>query len=102
MLPVSDQQRAKEFYRNLGYSVIVEQPMGNGETWLQMGLPGATTSIALASFHAVIYATDNIHDYISRLKDIGVDAGQVDDTPWGKFAWINDPDGNKICLRQAK
>ncbi|MEJ1237142.1 VOC family protein [Chryseolinea sp. T2] len=102
MLAVKDQQRAKEFYLKLGYKVIVEQPMGQGEIWLQMGLPGDHTTISLGSFSAVICETDDIQKTISGLKAKGIDVGKVDDTPWGKFAWLKDPDGNSTCLRQAK
>jgi catechol 2,3-dioxygenase-like lactoylglutathione lyase family enzyme len=31
-IAVSDQQKAKEFYVKLGFQIIVEAPMGNGET----------------------------------------------------------------------
>ena len=50
MLPVKDQQKAKEFYLKLGFKVIVEAPAEHGQTWLQMGLPNQTTSISLATF----------------------------------------------------
>jgi predicted lactoylglutathione lyase len=33
-LAVKDQQKAKEHYLQLGFEVIAEAPMGNGETWL--------------------------------------------------------------------
>jgi catechol 2,3-dioxygenase-like lactoylglutathione lyase family enzyme len=102
MLPVTDQQRAKEFYLNLGYSVIVEAPMGQGETWLQMGLKGGGATISLGSFAAVICETENIQREVKELKSKGVEVGNVDDTPWGKFAWMKDPDGNSLCLREAK
>jgi predicted enzyme related to lactoylglutathione lyase len=102
MLPVRDQQQAKEFYLKLGYQVIVEQAMGNGETWLQMGLPGANTTISLGSFPALICATDDILETISQLRANGIEVGNIDDTPWGKFAWLKDPDGNSTCLREKK
>ncbi|MGC3943134.1 MAG: VOC family protein [Chryseolinea sp.] len=102
MLPVKDQQRAKDFYLKLGYRVIVEQPMGQGETWLQMGLPDDKTTISLGSSPALICETDDIQQSISQLKAKGIEVGSVDDTPWGKFAWLKDPDGNSTCLRQAK
>ncbi|MCF0069681.1 VOC family protein [Dyadobacter sp. CY261] len=100
MIPVSDQQKAKEFYVNLGFQVIAEAPMGNGETWLQMGLPGQLTSISLAKFQGIIFETDDIEKEIGVLKAKGITAGEIDPTPWGRFAWMQDPDGNKLCLHQ--
>jgi hypothetical protein len=44
-VPVSDQQASKEFYINIGFEVIIETPMGDGAKWVQLGLPGQTTSI---------------------------------------------------------
>jgi len=100
MLPVKDQQKAKEFYLRLGFQIIAEAPMPNGETWLQMGLPNSNTTISLAGFGGVIFETGNIEKEISELKVKGIDVGKTDDTPWGRFAWLKDLDGNKLCLHQ--
>ncbi len=100
MLPVADQQKAKEFYLKLGFELMLESPMGNGETWLQVGLPGQTTSLALMKFHGVICETNDIAKETKDLKSNGVNVEKIDDTPWGKFAWMKDPDGNGICLHQ--
>jgi predicted enzyme related to lactoylglutathione lyase len=100
MIPVLDQQKAKEFYLNLGFQVIAEAPMGNGETWLQMGLPGQVTTISLAKFQGIIFETDDIEKEIGDLKAKGIIAGAIDPTPWGSFAWLQDLDGNKLCLHQ--
>ncbi len=100
MIPVSDQQKAKEFYLKLGFQVIVEAPAAHGQTWLQMGIPGQTTSISLASFHGIICATENIENDMKELKKKGIQMERVDQTPWGEFAWMKDVDGNQICLHQ--
>jgi catechol 2,3-dioxygenase-like lactoylglutathione lyase family enzyme len=100
MLPVKDRQKSKEFYLRLGYHVIAEAPSHHGETWIQMGLPEGNTSISLASFHGIICETDDIEREIKDLSSKGIDVGKIDETPWGKFAWLKDPDGNGLCLRQ--
>jgi len=100
MLPVKDRQKAKEFYLKLGFQVVVEAPDPHGETWIQMGLPDNNTTISLASFHAIICETENIEKEVKVLKTIGIEVGKIDDTPWGKFAWLKDLDGNGLCLRQ--
>ena len=100
MIPVSDQQQAKDFYLKLGFEVLAEASMGNGETWLQMGLPGQLTTLSLAKFQGIIFETDDIKNEIDELKAKGIVAGQIDPTPWGQFAWLHDPDGNKLCLHQ--
>lgn len=100
MLPVKDRQKAKEFYLKLGFQIIVEAPADHGETWIQMGLPDSSTSISLGSISGIIYETANIESEIEELKTKGIEAGKIDDTPWGRFAWIKDPDGNSLCLHQ--
>lgn len=74
--------------------------MGNGETWLQMGLPGQVTTISLAKFQGIVFETDDIEKEIGLLKVKGIQEGQIDPTPWGRFAWLQDPAGNKLCLHQ--
>ncbi|CAL1517790.1 VOC family protein [Chitinophaga sp. MM2321] len=100
MLPVKDKQKAKEFYLKLGFQVIVEAPAAHGETWIQMGLPGSNTTISFAGFQGVICETDNIEKEIENLKNKGIEVGKIDDTSWGKFAWLKDLDGNSFCLHQ--
>ena len=100
MIPVTDQQKAKEFYLKLGFQVIAEAPSEHGQTWIQLGLPNQTTTISLASFHGIIFETEDIEKEIKDLKAKGVAVEKIDNTPWGKFAWLKDPDGNGLCLHQ--
>lgn len=100
MTPVTDRQKAKAFYLKLGFQVIVEAPDPHGETWIQMGLPDGSASISLASFHAIICDTPDMEKDIRELKTKGIEVGKIDSTPWGKFAWMKDPDGNSLCLHQ--
>jgi catechol 2,3-dioxygenase-like lactoylglutathione lyase family enzyme len=100
MIPVADQQKAKAFYQDLGFQVVAEASMGNGEMWLQMGLPGNETTISLAKFQGIIVETDDIVGETQRLAASGVKVGNIDDTPWGKFMWLKDEDGNGLCLHQ--
>ena len=100
MIPVKDRQKAKEFYLKLGFQIIVEAPDPHGDTWIQLGLPNGNTSISLASFQAIICETDNIEKESKELKAKGIEVGKIDDTPWGKFAWLKDLDGNSLCLHE--
>lgn len=100
MLPVKDRQQAKEFYLKLGFQIIVEAPDAHGETWIQMGLPNGNTTISLAGFQGIICETDDIEKEIKELKTKGIEVGKIDTTPWGRFAWLKDLDGNSLCLRQ--
>lgn len=108
-IPVKDQQKSKEFYLKLGFQVIIEMPMGDGNTWVQLGIPNQVTSISLApyyknyepgSFHGLILETEDIEKEITALKEKGVELTEMDDTPWGKFVHLKDPDGNGLSIHE--
>lgn len=123
-IPVSDQQRSKEFYKKIGFEVLVEAPMGNGETWIGMSLPGQQTSISLVSWfpfkevamkpgslQGLVLLTEDIEKDVAFFKELGIETnkmglngiepGQIMDTPWGRFAHFSDPDGNGLDLHEA-
>ena len=100
MIPVTDQQKAKEFYLKLGFELIMEAPSEHGETWIQLGLPGSNVTISLAKFHGLIIETDEIALKIEELKAKDSRVENMHETPWGKFAWLKDIDGNSLCLHQ--
>jgi catechol 2,3-dioxygenase-like lactoylglutathione lyase family enzyme len=100
MVPVADRQKAKEFYLRLGFEVLVEAPAAHGETWIQMGLPNNNTTISLAGPQGIICETANIETEIEELNKMGIKVGKIDETPWGKFAWLKDLDGNSLCLHE--
>jgi len=99
---VTDQQKAKEFYLKLGFDLIVEAPMGNGQTWIQLGFPNQTTYISLLNAHGIMIETDNIEMEVQTLQALGVEPGKIEDTPWGKFIHLKDPDGNDLSFHQKK
>jgi catechol 2,3-dioxygenase-like lactoylglutathione lyase family enzyme len=100
MIPVADQQKAKEFYLKAGFKLIAEAPSHHGQTWIQVGLPNSSTTLSLAAFHGIICETSDIEKEIALLEGNGIHVGKIDDTPWGRFAWFKDLDGNSLCLRQ--
>ena len=100
MIPVKDRQKSKEFYLKLGFQVMVEAPAAHGEWWIQMGLPGTDTTISLAGSQGIICLTDNLENEIKELSQIGIEVGKIDATPWGRFAWLKDLDGNSLCIHQ--
>jgi predicted enzyme related to lactoylglutathione lyase len=108
-IPVTDQQAAKEFYQKIGFQLITEADMGNGSTWVQLGIPGQFTSITLVnwfkqmspgSMQGLVIKTEDIEKEVAELKAKGVDVKDIDKTPWGRFASFYDPDGNGLTLRQ--
>jgi predicted enzyme related to lactoylglutathione lyase len=109
-VPVTDPQKAKEFYLKMGLNLVREMPLDKDKLWIQMGFPEGNLNITLVtwfpkmppgSLQAVILDCDNIVSEIDRLKNNGIVAGKIDDTPWGKFAAITDPDGNTWSLHES-
>jgi catechol 2,3-dioxygenase-like lactoylglutathione lyase family enzyme len=110
-VPVSNQEVSKQFYLSIGFEIIVEAPMGDGSTWVQLGLPGQTTSITLVnwfpdmtpgSMQGLVVKSDDIEKEAAELKAKGVNIKDIDPTPWGKFATFYDPDGNTLILREGE
>ena len=109
-IPVTDQQRAKEFYLKAGFTLIREASFGP-QTWIQLGFPDAQTSITLVnwfpnmpagSVRGLVIDVDDIEAKIGELNSQGIAAGAVDKTPWGQFATVTDPDGNAFSLHQPR
>jgi predicted enzyme related to lactoylglutathione lyase len=107
-IPVTDQQRAKEFYLALGFEILVEAPFEGDKQWIQMAFPGNKgISITLVTWfenmtpggvNGFVIKTDDIHKDITDLTAKGITAGPAEKTPWGLFATVIDPDGNRISL----
>ncbi len=109
-VPVTDQQRAKNFYREvLGFTLIREEPMGPGMHWIQLAPPGQSVTIALVTWfdnmkpgglQGVMVNTDDIDAEHALLRRRGLEIGDIKQEPWGRYAMFNDPDGNGWILRQ--
>lgn len=111
-IPVSDVDRAKAFYAEaLGFTLNIDNPIGDGMRWVQMTPPGGGASIALITWNAdmppgaikdLYLACDDIEATAAALADRGVPFTQsVFDTPFGKFARFADPDGNGWQLHEG-
>lgn len=110
-IPVSNQQKAKQFYtEKLGFIVVFEGQTPDGGTWLQLGLPNDNTTITLGSgamfaptgsLKGLMLSTDNIEKDVQALRAKGVDVPETQTFPHGKMTSINDPDGNQWLIREA-
>jgi catechol 2,3-dioxygenase-like lactoylglutathione lyase family enzyme len=110
-IPVSDQQRAKEFYVNtLGFELRREGPFGEGMNWVEVAPPGAATALTLVTWFpnmrpggitGLVLQTDDIAADFAALAERGVAFHQQpEQQPWGTFATFDDPDGNGWVLSQ--
>lgn len=109
-IAVSDQDRALAFWtEKVGFKVATDQPMGPGQRWIELSIPGAETRIVLftpdghedrvGTFFNGSFACDDVDYTYRQLSDRGVEfEGPPDKQPWGSFAKFRDPDGNSFVL----
>ena len=111
---VADTDRAIDFYVDaLGFEKVVDVPMGEAGRWVEVALPEAPTTIALAppppgqqvggSQTGIILDTSDVDADHAALRAAGVDADE-EVTRWGDpvppMFWLRDADGNSLCIVQ--
>lgn len=112
-IPVKDQDRALAFYRDkLGFKVGTDQPMGEGQRWIELKIPGAETGVVLftpkghedriGSFFNGSFATDDVKKSYEELKAKGVEVTEPKEEPWGTFVTFKDSEGSQFVLGSAR
>jgi catechol 2,3-dioxygenase-like lactoylglutathione lyase family enzyme len=114
IVPVSDQDRALEFYLDkLGFEKRSDTPYGNGERWVEVAPSGAATTIALVPPRAedpigidthVGFTTEDADADHASLRARGVDADAEVmrmGAPVPPMFFFRDPDGNRFLIVQA-
>ncbi len=110
-VPVSDVDRAKDFYVNkLGFNADHDQRVSDDLRFVQLTPPGSACSIAIGEglggtlepgtldvIQVVIPDADAV---LAELRAKGVEAEGVDEQAWGRFVTLKDPDGNRWTLQQ--
>ncbi len=110
-VPVSDQDRAKSFYTEiLGFTLRRDNPMGEGQRWVEVAPPHGKTSLTLVTWlltmpagslkGIVLNTTDIKADYAAFSAKGVVFGGPIEQAPWGTFTTFDDPDGNGWVLMQ--
>src|SRR4029079_12179009 len=94
-IPVSDQDRSKASYRDvLGFHELADTPMGPEMRWVQLGLPGAQTSITLVtwfdsmpagSLKGVVLGCDDVDRAANELTNKGLKLAPIESAPWGRY-----------------
>jgi len=109
-VPVTDQDRALEFYTaKLGFRILTDQPFDGTQRWIELSIPGAETSLVLftpdahrdriGTFSAISFQCDDIDRTYQELTARGVEfTGPPSKQPWGTFAMFKDPDGNQFVM----
>jgi predicted enzyme related to lactoylglutathione lyase len=103
-VPVTDVDRAKAFYtEQVGFIADHDHQVSDEMRFVQLTPPGSACSIAIGtgimdtppgSAQGLQLVVSDIEAARAQLIDGGVDVGEVQDFPWGRFVFFKDPDGN--------
>jgi predicted enzyme related to lactoylglutathione lyase len=108
-VPVSDVDRAKAFYTSIGFVADHDQRPSDEIRFVQLTPPGSACSIAIGTglTEAAPGTAPNMQLVVddadaarADLKAAGVEAGEVQEFPWGRFVFFADPDGNRWSVQQ--
>jgi predicted enzyme related to lactoylglutathione lyase len=109
-VPVTDVDRAKDFYaEKAGFNVDHDHTVSDEVRFVQMTPPGSACSIvfgkgitatAPGSAQGLQMVVDDVEAARAELVERGVEAGEVQDFPWGRFVFFSDPDGNGWAVQQ--
>ncbi|MDB5527347.1 MAG: glyoxalase/bleomycin resistance protein/dioxygenase [Devosia sp.] len=114
-LPVTDQDRAKQFYSDaLACSVVADTAMSrDGWRWIELGLPGAETNLHFirrtddkpAAEPVLVLVVDDVAGTVASLRHRGVDIVTEPHSPvWEPsktVAEFRDSEGNRLVLSNA-
>jgi len=108
-IPVSDVDRAKAFYtEKAGFHADHDYQVSEGLRFVQLTPPGSACSIAIGegiteaapgSVQGLQIVVSDIDAARAELLERGVEVGDVQDFPWGKFIFFSDPDGNRWAIQ---
>ena len=114
---VSDQDKALDFYTNvLGLEKRVENPTPDGPRFLTVGVEGDDFQLVLwpgtpgqaepamgRPPASITIETDDCRKTVEDLKSRGVEfISDVLEFPWGYVAQFQDPDGNRLQVREGR
>jgi catechol 2,3-dioxygenase-like lactoylglutathione lyase family enzyme len=110
-VPVSDVDRAKEFYvEKLGFNADHDQRVSDDLRFVQLTPPGSACSIAIGeglgatlapgTLDVIQVVIPDADAALAELRAKGVEAEGVDVQAWGRFITLRDPDGNRWTLQQ--
>ena len=109
-VPVSDVDRAKAFYVDqAGFNPDHDHRVSDDMRFVQLTPPGSACSIAIGkgimetepgSVQGLQLVVADIEAARDELAGRGVDVGEIQDFPWGRFVFFSDPDGNGWAVQQ--
>jgi predicted enzyme related to lactoylglutathione lyase len=109
-VPVTDVDRAKAFYvEQVGFNADYDHRVSDEMRFVQLTPPGSACSIAIGegimdtepgSVQGLQLVVSDADAARAHLQDNGIEVGEVQDFPWGRFVFFKDPDGNGWAVQQ--
>ena len=108
-VPVDDVDRAKAFYTSIGFVADHDHRVSDELRFVQLTPRGSACSIAIGtglvesapgSAVGMQLVVDDADAARAALQAAGVQAGDVQDLPWGRFISFADPDGNRWSVQE--
>ena len=111
-IPVSDVDRAKAFYtEKAGFNADHDHRVSDEIRFVQLTPPGSACSIAIGtgimetepgSVQGLQLVVSDADAARAHLIEHGVEVGEVQDFPWGRFVFFKDPDGNGWAVQEIQ
>jgi predicted enzyme related to lactoylglutathione lyase len=111
-VPVSDVDRAKAFYTDqAGFNADHDHQVSDEMRFVQLTPPGSACSIAIGtgimdtvpgSVQGLQLVVSDADAARAHLVERGVEVGEVQEFPWGRFVFFKDPDGNGWAVQEIQ
>jgi len=110
-VPVSDTDRAKDFYANkVGFHVDMDVQLSPTHRFVQLTPPGSNCSIHIGegtstmqpgSLNGLILVVDDAAATKAELEAKGIQLSDIEEQSWGRHVYFSDPDGNTWTLQES-
>ncbi len=109
-IPVADVDRAKDFYVKAGFVAEHDHQVSDELRFVQLTPPDSACSISLTSgahqmepgsLEGLQLVVSDIAAAREELLGRGIEVGEVQEFPWGRFVFFTDPDGNGWAVQQV-
>ena len=109
-VPVSDTDRAIEFYKKVGFHVDMDQRISDQLRFVQLTPPGSKCSIHIGegtsvmspgSVKGLILVVDSAKAAKAEMEKRGIKTSDIEEQSWGKHLYFSDPDGNSWTLQES-
>jgi catechol 2,3-dioxygenase-like lactoylglutathione lyase family enzyme len=109
-VPVSDVDQSIAFYtEKAGFNLDQDNTVSEDLRFVQLTPPGSACSIAIGkgltnavpgSVRGLQLVVADIGEAKAAFEGRGLEVGEVQDFPWGRFVFFNDPDGNAWSVQE--